>query len=268
MNYIPFISFILCKYLEWDKHDSKESKNKQHWASALPLIGSLDLLLGEFVSKESANSNIIICYPKNKKPIYWVMDGDYLITEVLYNTILLFELLTESNFKGPLILLIFLSFFLFILAFQMALLSTVIARIWHSGWSRSYLKICWRQPVGAGTTGSSSSSSCLVPVLKHRGRHPQQKEEVACIASPQPHRRLPSRTGFLQSSWAWQTVPFLEMKNIRLWPVRSWRVRRRWWSTERREACSSQETESWRKELSLLWLMFHFPLPGPKAQLN
>lgn len=41
------------------------------------------------------------------------MDGDYLITEVLYNTILLFELLTESNFNGPLILLIFLSFFLF-----------------------------------------------------------------------------------------------------------------------------------------------------------
>ena len=38
---------------------------------------------------------------------------------------------------------------------------------------------------------------------------------------------------------------------------------------ERRETCSSQETESWRKEeLSLFWVVFHFPLPDPKAQLN
>ena len=58
------------------------------------------------------------------------MDGDYLITELLSNTILII-LVTESNFKGPLISLLI--SFLFLLALQLAFLSTVIARVWHSG---------------------------------------------------------------------------------------------------------------------------------------
>lgn len=46
-------------------------------------------------------------------------------------------------YEGKTLLAYFL-FFWFV-AFQLAFISTVIASIWHSGWSRSYLKICWRQ---------------------------------------------------------------------------------------------------------------------------
>lgn len=165
------MSLILRRYLEQGKHDYKESKNKQHWESLFPLIGPLHLLLGKVISKNSANSNIIVLSQMSgmlTTPKIHILcrAENYLTSEILSDTILLFELLIVSNFKGPLIsLLISFSF-----GFGVSAGIYINCDCQHlAQWVKSYLKICWRPPVGAGTTERSSRDGRLVPALKHRG---------------------------------------------------------------------------------------------------
>lgn len=123
--------------------------------------------------------------------------------------------------------------------------------------------------MGAGTIGSSSSTSCLTLVLRCRGKASPTERGSGLHLPPQLYR-FPSRTSFLQSTHACQMSTFLKIKKYpavafnKLMSKQGMMVNK-----DRTETGSYGEIEKLGREGAVSPLAsVPFPTSEPKAQLN